>query len=578
MMCKNESALIRTALKSVKHLIDKWSIIDTGSTDGTQAVIHEEMAGIPGTLFERPWIDWAHNRSEVVQFAKLSGCDWILILDADETFLAPPDFKWPELNPNIAYWATILYGSITYDRPNLFSAKQNWHYVGVTHEYLTAEPDHPGMALLPCKIFTNPARTDKTPEKCMQDVHLLEADLITDPNNVRSIFYLAQSYKDAGNVPKALENYERRTKMGGWYEEAWYAHFQIAILKERMQAPAAEVISAYLEAYENNPARAESLGSLARYLRLARKYNLAYQMASIAKDIPEPNERLFLDHSYYTWRCLDEFAVSAFWVGKFRESAEHCKLLLSSKDLPPHEKERVEKNLAFALAKLPQAPVVKQEQPLVSAIMLTKNRARYVPQAINCFLQQTYTNSELIILDDGNEPVEHLVPKDPRISYRHVGPVRTIGTKRNMACTIAKGDIIVSWDDDDWSHPLRIESQVKRLQACGRQMTGYNRILYWDEINAKAYKFIDPKIYACGASQCFWKTWWEKHPYLGKQTGEDQKMAWTAAKLNQLDCEDGRQMLVARVHAGNTWKPPLAGPMFPECDRAEFPAEFFAAI
>ncbi|MGO8691099.1 MAG: hypothetical protein ACLQLG_15875 [Thermoguttaceae bacterium] len=122
------------------------------------------------------------------------------------------------------------------------------------------------------------------------------------------------------------------------------------------------------------------------------------------------------------------------------------------------------------------------------------------------------------------------------------------------------------------------ELPYRILQASGRQITGYNRILYWDEVNAKSYKFIDPKIYACGASQCFWKTWWEKHPYLGKQTGEDQKMAWTAAKLGQLDCEDGGQMLVARVHPGNTWKPPLGGPMFPECDRAEFPVEFFAAI
>ena len=339
-----------------------------------------------------------------------------------------------------------------------------------------------------------------------------------------------------------------------------------------------EIIMDYLRAYESNPARSEPLGSLARYLRLKGRYELAYEFAKIAKDIPLPNQRLFLDHSYYNWRCLDEFAVSAYWVGKYQESADCCLQLLSGCGLPPQELARVQKNLAFAEAKLPQAPIVRQEQPLVSAIMLTKNRARYVPQAVNSFLQQTFKNSELIILDDGTESIEHLIPKDPRIVYRHVEAVRTIGTKRNMACTMAKGDIILNWDDDDWSHPQRIESQVKRLQASGRQITGYNRILYWDEVNAKSYKFIDPKIYACGASQCFWKTWWEKHPYLGKQTGEDQKMAWTAAKLGQLDCEDGGQMLVARVHPGNTWKPPLGGPMFPECDRAEFPVEFFAAI
>ena len=54
---------------------------------------------------------------------------------------------------------------------------------------------------------------------------------------------------------------------------------------------------------------------------------------------------------------------------------------------------------------------------VVSCIMPTADRRRFVPRAIAQFLQQDYANRELIVLDDGAEPVEDLVPDDPRVRY-----------------------------------------------------------------------------------------------------------------------------------------------------------------
>jgi hypothetical protein len=114
-----------------------------------------------------------------------------------------------------------------------------------------------------------------------------------------------------------------------------------------------EIIMDYLRAYECNPARSEPLGALARYLRLQKRYQLAYQISKIAKDIPLPtDQRLFLECSYYHWRCLDEFAVSAYWVGRHRDAIlADDKLLMIA---PAHEHERIMKNRQFsfdALAK-----------------------------------------------------------------------------------------------------------------------------------------------------------------------------------------------------------------------------------
>jgi|SRR5271157_410284 len=209
---------------------------------------------------------------------------------------------------------------------------------------------------------------------------------------------------------------------------------------------------------------------------------------------------------------------------------------------------------------------------LVTAVMLTRNRPQYVPLAIAQFLDQTYANCELMILDDG-DPV--VVPQHPRIAYRHLDKTQTIGGKRNIGCGLASGDVIVNWDDDDWSHSDRIATQVARLQSSGKQLTGYNELLYWNEPDGKTYKFVCKEPYAAGSSQCFYRAWWEGHRYPNIQSGEDQAMSMMAAKAGQLDCQDGGQMLVARAHFGNTWKPPLGNWEFPEWDRAAFPSEFF---
>src|SRR4051794_36348973 len=91
--------------------------------------------------------------------------------------------------------------------------------------------------------------------------------------------------------------------------------------------------------------------------------------------------------------------------------------------------------------------------PLISCIMPTYNRRAYVPRAIEYFLRQDYPNKELIIVDDGTDPVSDLVPADERIRYIRLNVKQPIGTKRNLACQEARGSIIIHWDDDDWHAP-----------------------------------------------------------------------------------------------------------------------------
>ena len=112
------------------------------------------------------------------------------------------------------------------------------------------------------------------------------------------------------------------------------------------------------------------------------------------------------------------------------------------------------------------------EWPLVSCIMPTYNRRAYVPQALHSFLQQDYPNRELIVIDDGTDPIEDLIPAATNIQYLRRPYRQSIGAKRNLACEHARGVIIAHWDDDDWYSPDRLRYQVAPIVAGAADLTG----------------------------------------------------------------------------------------------------------
>ena len=110
--------------------------------------------------------------------------------------------------------------------------------------------------------------------------------------------------------------------------------------------------------------------------------------------------------------------------------------------------------------------------PLVSCIMPTRDRRRFVPQAVTYFLRQTYPRKELIVVDDGADGVGDLLPQHPSFRYVRLDQPRSIGVKRNLAIGAAAGDIVMHWDDDDWHGEHRIAHQVGPLLAGTAAVTG----------------------------------------------------------------------------------------------------------
>lgn len=108
-----------------------------------------------------------------------------------------------------------------------------------------------------------------------------------------------------------------------------------------------------------------------------------------------------------------------------------------------------------------------KEQPLVSVIIPAYNAEKYIKEAIESVLNQTYKNIELIVVDDGStDNTAEIVKKylnDPRVKYIYQENKGLAGA-RNTGIKKAKGDYIAFLDADDFYLPEKIEKEVKFLK------------------------------------------------------------------------------------------------------------------
>ncbi len=119
---------------------------------------------------------------------------------------------------------------------------------------------------------------------------------------------------------------------------------------------------------------------------------------------------------------------------------------------------------------------MENKAPLVSVIMATYNRAAMLPRAIESVLNQTMSDLEFIVVDDGStDDTMSVLAKyqrqDGRIAVLQQ-PNSGLSAARNLGIQRAKGKYVAILDDDDYCHMDKMKVQVdflethKELQAC----------------------------------------------------------------------------------------------------------------
>jgi glycosyltransferase involved in cell wall biosynthesis len=350
MICKDESAVIARALESAKPVIDCYCIVDTGSTDGTQEIIRETMRGARGELHERPWVDFGHNRTESLELAR-DRADYLLVLDADDIL----EMERPNELTEPAYNLEICYGDLRYRRTQLVKASLDWRYVGVLHEYIHNDnsDELSPVPLSNARIHvTRDGNRSRDPRKYYTDAALMEEALKAEPDNDRYVFYLAQSYRDSGQIEKAIEAYQHRVGMGGWAEEIWYSLYQLGDLYGR-QKNWVYGVSAYLAAYENRPARAEPLYKIGKHYNSINEFHLARFFLERACQIPYPvDDSLFIESAAYRYLVRLELAVCLHYLGEYEQAAGINQDLIEGGMLPIDLQGLVSQNREFDVARL----------------------------------------------------------------------------------------------------------------------------------------------------------------------------------------------------------------------------------
>lgn len=193
-----------------------------------------------------------------------------------------------------------------------------------------------------------------------------------------------------------------------------------------------------------------------------------------------------------------------------------------------------------------------RRRPLVSALMITKSRPALAAVAIACFQAQTWPRRELVIIDHGTgeDLARHVrTLGDRRIRHVHLrAPRLSIGTLRNHSVAAARGDWVCQWDDDDLSHPRRMELQMTAARL----------------VNADACLLARETLWRPHLGQVAWSSCrhWEHSlvarrdvvpKFLPRRRGSDTPVV---ARLLQTRCVaalDAPGLYVHVGHGQNTW-------------------------
>src|SRR5262245_27160007 len=114
--------------------------------------------------------------------------------------------------------------------------------------------------------------------------------------------------------------------------------------------------------------------------------------------------------------------------------------------------------------------LVMTDLPKVSVVMPVYNREKYVGKAIESVLTQTFTNFELLVIDDGSTDRSRAIVQsyvDARIRLFCNDANEGIPKTRNKAIALARGEYIAFVDSDDWVYPERLAKQVAFLDRHG---------------------------------------------------------------------------------------------------------------
>jgi glycosyltransferase involved in cell wall biosynthesis len=190
-------------------------------------------------------------------------------------------------------------------------------------------------------------------------------------------------------------------------------------------------------------------------------------------------------------------------------------------------------------------------KPLISCVLVTRDRPGFFRQALRCFAAQDYPNKELVVVDDGDVPVGAMCDGVEGLTYVRLKKGTPTGSKLNVGVEIARGDILQKIDDDDYYGPAFLSTAAARL----RRARASDALVVWCcfavLIAGERRLYFSGHGWSTGGTLCFRRALWRRHPFRDMYASSDSWFIRDNDPTIARVCAPS-QYLVVR-HGANTW-------------------------
>ena len=376
LLVKDEARSIEKLIEQAAPAIDRVDMLDTGSTDGTPILARNTCfrLGLPFSLREESFVDFAQSRNRALQLAEEHAI-FALQLSGDE-YLDYPNVlrKFCEKRANERgfgknnFHVTIRIGDLVWRHPRLTRLGSGWKWYGRIHEAMGYEPDHGTDRATdfvaevvdgPCQIRHEDFDLARKKSRFYRDLEILQEEYEKNPQDPRTVFYLAQTFEALGAYGEAARLFAMRARMAdGWDEERFVAAVRAGRTALKAQFPSFEAVSQLTAAIGMKLHRAEPLMELAQLYLAHQQAGVAYHYASLAAALPFPQTDTFgIEADIYEWRAAYYVAMTAGVIGKFEEGEKATRKVLE-KDRPGVSREDFEYRL-----KMYQEEIASRKKP-----------------------------------------------------------------------------------------------------------------------------------------------------------------------------------------------------------------------
>jgi glycosyltransferase involved in cell wall biosynthesis len=393
MIVKNGGPLLEQVLTDNLPIIDRWCILDTGSTDGTQDIIKRVLGGKKGMLYEEPFVDFKVSRNRCLELAKYT-CKFILMLD--DTYAIRGDLR-SFLNDtrgdqfSDSFSLLIQSDDTEYYSNRIIKSKTNLRYIHTIHEVINNENNI--NVTVPCtKAVIFDYRSDymeqRTTDRKQFDLQLLFKEAEDYPDDPRALYYIAQTYGCIGDELGKAEYFEKRIAhpVQGYVQEKIDACFELArcynfkispVTKEPLNGRSLTLEEwkicerLYLQSYSLDQKRPDSLYFIGVKYYLQKEYLPAYRYFKMAFEVGYPINSQYSLKPTLSYHFLPKFlAEVCYYFSDFSTGLNASALFLGSSKFNNPESEswntmsnwyRIYTNL-IQVPKVPSVPKVMDKK------------------------------------------------------------------------------------------------------------------------------------------------------------------------------------------------------------------------